>query len=143
MEAIGSSDDLEGCTILLVEDDAIAAIDMRNVLEMAGAKVLGPAYSLGQGFHLLDDAPIDCALLDINLNSLVVFGLADALAERKVPIVFLSADTLDRAPSQHRTGRLVHKPFSTHTLIRAVRATIAEKRNHTEGHPELSLSPSI
>lgn len=143
MEAIGSTDDLEDCAILLVEDDAIAALDIRNVLEMAGAKVLGPAYSLGQGFHMLDDALIDCALLDINLNSLVVFGLADALAARNVPIVFLSGDTLDTAPPQHRTRRIVCKPFRTHSLIGTIRAAIAEKRVLAIAGPDLSLNPSI
>jgi len=141
MEAIASTDHLEGCSILLVEDEAITAIDMRNVLEMAGATIIGPAYSLGQGFHLLDGARVDCAVLDINLNSLVVFGLADALADRNVPIVFLSGETLDAAPPRHRAGRLVRKPFTASALIHAVRAAVTEKRAPAAPQPDfLSLS---
>ena len=131
--------DLADCAILLVEDDAITAIDMRDILETAGARVVGPAYSLGQGFHLLENASIDCAVLDINLNSLLVFGLADALAERNVPIVFLSADTLDTAPLQHRTQRLIRKPLRTSSLVIAIRAAIAEKRVTTQRHSDPSL----
>jgi CheY-like chemotaxis protein len=120
------SADLQDCFILLVEDEAVTAIDMTSIIETAGGKVVGPAYSLGQGFHLLQHDRIDCAVLDINLNCLVVFGLADALAERNVPIVFLSADSLDTAPLQHRARKLVRKPFSTRNLVAAIKGAIAD-----------------
>ena len=121
------TDDLQDCSILLVEDDAISAIDTKSILEMAGAKIIGPAYSLRQGFHWLAAHRMDCAVLDINLNDGLVFDLADALAERRVPIVFLSAHSLNAAPPQHRERRLVHKPYSTHSLIKAILAAVAEQ----------------
>ena len=128
METSSSADALADCAILLVEDDAIAALDMRDVLETAGARVIGPAYSLGQGFHFLETESIDCALLDINLNCLLVFELADALTERNVPIVFMSADTLDTAPPQHRARKLVRKPLRTSSLVGVIRDAITGKR---------------
>ena len=126
------TDDLQDCAILLVEDDAITAIDTKAVLEMAGAKVIGPAYSLRQGLHWLGDRRIDCAVLDINLNDGLVFGLADLLADRSVPIVFLSAHSLTVAPPRHRDRRLVRKPFGTHSLIGAILGAISEYRTPSE-----------
>ncbi|HEY1383101.1 MAG TPA: response regulator [Dongiaceae bacterium] len=122
------TDDLLGCSILLVEDEAISAIDTKSVLEMAGAKIIGPAYSLRQGFHWLAGHQMDCAVLDINLNDGLVFDLADALAKQNIPIVFLSAHSLNVAPPQHRERRLVHKPFITFSLIKAIREAVAERR---------------
>jgi DNA-binding response OmpR family regulator len=126
------TDDLQDCAILPVEDEAITAIDTKSILEMAGAKVIGPAYSLRQGFHWLADRQIDCAVLDINLNDGLVFGLADLLDDRNVPIVFLSAHSLTVAPPRYRDRRLVHKPFGTHGLIGAIRGAISEHRKPSE-----------
>lgn len=132
------SAELEDCTILLVEDDAVVAIDTKAMIEQMGGKVVGPAYSLGQGFHYLQTDAVDCALLDINLNSLVVFGLADALAERNVPFVFLSADSLASVPAQHRSRRFIHKPFSASSLVAAIREAITERHALPEGHARLA-----
>jgi CheY-like chemotaxis protein len=122
------TDDLQGYSILLVEDEAITAIDTKSVLEMAGAKIIGPAYSLRQGFHWLAGHQMDCAVLDINLNDGLVFDLADALAEQNIPIVFLSGHSLNIAPPQHRERRLVHKPFVTFSLIKAIRDAVSQRR---------------
>jgi DNA-binding response OmpR family regulator len=129
------TDDLLGYSILLVEDEAISAIDTRSILEMAGAKIIGPAYSVRQGFHWLAGHRIDCAVLDINLSDGLVFDLADAVARQAIPIVFLSAHSLDVAPPQHRERRLVHKPFGTHSLIKAIREAVAQ-------HPPQGRQPA-
>jgi two-component system, response regulator PdtaR len=122
------TDDLDGISVLLVEDEAILAIDVTAVIEMAGGRVIGPAYSLSQGFSWLDRGKFDCAVLDINLHDELVFKLADALIERGIPILFLSAHSLNIAPPHLRERRLVHKPFSTHSLIKAIQAEMAGKQ---------------
>ncbi|HEV8390326.1 MAG TPA: hypothetical protein VGQ35_10810, partial [Dongiaceae bacterium] len=103
---------------------------------------IGPAYSLGQGISCLRYKRIDCALLDMTLHDELVFELADALAERGVPIVFLSAQSLNIAPQRHRGCRLVHKPFSTHSLILAIQAAIAERRALAARRPALRRDAS-
>jgi DNA-binding response OmpR family regulator len=119
-----AKDDLDGCAILLVEDDLVIAGDVAAIVEQAGGRVIGPADSLGEGFQLLESGGVDCALLDINLNSLLVFGLADALAERHVPIVFLSAEQPAEVPAQHRQRPFVRKPFSRPDVLAAIHAAI-------------------
>jgi DNA-binding response OmpR family regulator len=122
------TDDLDGCSILVAEDEALSAIDITSIIEMAGGRVIGPAYSLGQGFNCLRYDCIDCALLDMKLHDKLVFPLADALAERGVPIVFLSAHSLNIAPPHHRERCLVRKPYGTRNLIRAIQAAVAGNR---------------
>ena len=122
------TDDLEGISVLLVEDEALLAIDVAGIIEMAGGRVVGPAYSLGQGFLWLDRGKFDCAVLDINLHDELVFKLADVLIERGIPILFLSAHSLNIAPPHLRKRRLVHKPFSTYSFIKAIQAEVAGKQ---------------
>jgi CheY-like chemotaxis protein len=132
---------LAGRCILLVEDEAIVAIDAKTSLEFGGATVVGPADSLGQGFHYLQSHKFDCALLDVNLNSLVVFVLADALIERGIPIIFMSGSSIDEFPPQYRTLRLVSKPFTADNLVTAVRNTIFEGLGRFEALLERTMSP--
>lgn len=134
------TDDLEGISVLLVEDEAILAIDVAGIIEMAGGRVVGPAYSLGQGFHWLDRGKFDCAVLDINLHDELVFKLADALIERGIPIVFLSSHSLNIAPPHLRERPLVHKPFSTHSLVKAIKAQAAGKL--TAAAPQPPIKPA-
>ena len=131
------TDDLEGISVLLVEDEAILAIDVTAIIEMAGGRVVGPAYSLGQGFSWIDRAKFDCAVLDINLHDELVFNLADVLIKRGIPIVFLSSHSLNIAPPHLRP--LVHKPFSTHSLIRAIQTEAAKR---TAAAPQPPTKPA-
>jgi DNA-binding response OmpR family regulator len=132
------TDDLEGISVLLVEDEAILAIDVTGIIEMAGGRVVGPAYSLSQGFHWLDRGKFDCALLDINLHDELVFKLADALIERGIPIVFLSSHSLNIAPPHLRERPLVHKPFSTHSLVKAIKAQAGAKQTAAALQPPIN-----
>ena len=135
------TDDLEGISVLLVEDEAILAIDVTAIIEMAGGRVIGPAYSLGQGFSWIDRGKFDCAVLDINLHDELVFKLADALIERRIPILFLSAHSLNVAPPHLQQRRLIHKPFSTRSLIKAIRAEVAGRQAVEIPQPAADLGP--
>ena len=129
------TDDLEGISVLLVEDEAIQAIDVTAIIEMAGGRVVGPAYSLGQGFSWIDRGKFDCAVLDINLHDELVFKLADALIDRGIPIVFLSSHSLNIAPPHLRERPFVHKPYNTHSLVRAIQAEAAGKQTVAAPQP--------
>ena len=122
------TDDLDGISVLLVEDEALVAIDVKSILEMAGGRVVGPAFSLSQGFNCAERSRIDCAVLDVNLHNESVFKLADVLVDRGIPVVFLSAHSLDAAPPHHRRRCLVRKPFNTFSLIQAIRIAVAGNR---------------
>ena len=66
--------------------------------------------------------------------------LADALIERGIPIVFLSSYSLNIAPRHLRERPLVHKPFSTHSLVEAIRAQAAGKQ--TTAAPQPPIKPA-
>jgi DNA-binding response OmpR family regulator len=108
--------------ILVVEDESIVAIDMASIISMAGGRVIGPFQSIGQGFRFREFKHIDAALLDISLNGESVFKLADAIARRGIPIVFLSGREADVLPPEHRQSRFLSKPCETIGLISALKA---------------------
>lgn len=75
--------------MLVVEDEALLALDLDFALHDEGAEVIGPALTLEQALDLAGrPAPIDAALLDVDLSGRDVFPVAAELQRRGVPIVF-------------------------------------------------------
>lgn len=120
--------DLNGLSILVVEDEALIAIDTACAIVQAGGAVVGPAYSLGEAFETIANARIDAALLDINLRNERVFRLADTLADRGVPIVFLSGDIWPVIPERHVGCRRVNKPVNPPSVVAALRGAIGQNQ---------------
>ena len=54
--------------VLVVEDEALIAMDLQALLEEAGYQVLGPANSSAAALALIDNEEPDVALLDVNLG---------------------------------------------------------------------------
>lgn len=136
-----SSEDVElgvKNTILLVEDEIIIALMERRILERADYRVL----SVGTGEEAVQtglfDPTIDLILMDIDLGS-GLSGLEAAeriLAGRKVPIVFLSADTSEsrrKKAEDISPAGLISKGLPTKKFLAYIRSCIP--RGHEEENP--------
>jgi len=112
---------MQDLRILVVEDNYLVADDLRQRLQAAGAVVIGPVPSVARAEALLGDhAEIDCAVLDVNLGEESVLPLADHLAERGVPFVFLSGYGREALPPRFASAALLHKPADMATLVVAI-----------------------
>ena len=118
-------DGLHGRTILIVEDEALIALDLESALLGAGCLVFGPMAGLAEALRRIDDEPFDAALLDVNLNGELIFPLAEALAERSIPFVFLTgyADTI--IPERFRERPICRKPCTPQRPLQALRMLLA------------------
>lgn len=74
---------LAGEQILVVEDEAIVAMLLENILEDIGCTPVGPALTLEQA-HTLSAAEgrLDAAILDVNLRGERVYPVAEVLRGR-------------------------------------------------------------
>jgi DNA-binding response OmpR family regulator len=113
---------LTGCRVLLVEDDALIAMDVEGSLRDFGCGVVGPFGSVAEAVAALRTEQPDCAVLDLNLNGELAMPIADALADAQVPYLFLSGHSRDLLPDRHRTRPFLSKPY----LERALRAILTE-----------------
>ena len=90
---------LSGRRILLVEDEALIAIMMKEVLGDLGLSVVGPLGTLAQALAAANRDAVDGAILDLNLGGEAIYPVADALTRRGVPFIFVTgygADAIDR-----------------------------------------------
>ena len=80
--------------ILIVEDQFIEANNLRLILDRAGYAVVPIAASFVEAMDMLDRHNPDLVLLDIYLGgSLTGIDFAKVLASRKIPFVYLSANS--------------------------------------------------
>ena len=112
---------LAGCRILVVEDEYMLAEELSYELEQAGAVVVGPAASVARALALSGaETSLDGAILDINLGGARIDPVADALASRAVPFVFVTG--YDRSGLPERFGHVVccEKPVSMAAVTHAI-----------------------
>ena len=74
--------------ILIVEDEALIALQIEMDIEDIGHSVAGTCMSLSESLKLIDSADIDGAILDVDLRGVDVFPAAEKLCEKNIPFVF-------------------------------------------------------
>ena len=111
--------------ILVVEDEALVALEIEQTLQDAGYDVVGPAGSVDQAFASVAEHGIDAAVLDINLDGEMVWPVAETLRERGVPFVFTTgyADTIQPPRSVQDVPR-VDKPIEAERLLSMLSALL-------------------
>lgn len=103
--------ELDGVTVLVVEDTALVADLLVEQLQSAGCRVIGPAPRLKQGLALAATAGLHGALLDVNLAGENCFPIADALSARGVPFVFLTGYGTTVLLASYRDVPCLPKPY--------------------------------
>ncbi len=98
--------------ILIVEDDPIFAMDLKDMVWEAGCNPVGPARCLQGALELSSRYPIDLAMIDINLSDgRTGLSLAKLLQEQfGVRTVILSGDTPDPSALKAHEHTFVRKP---------------------------------
>jgi DNA-binding response OmpR family regulator len=113
-----------------VEDEAMIALDLAELMSEHGAEIVGPAGSVEEAFRAIEGRNIHAALLDVTLSEgHPVSVLASALVAWDVPIVFLTGTDLDSLPVEHRSCPTIQKPYDSRTVVNML-ATILG-RSHT------------
>ena len=109
----------QGSRILVVEDEYLAADDLREGLEEAGVEVLGPVPSVAQAMDLLDaGARPDAAVLDVNLGEERVWPVADRLREAGVPFILATGYDARAIPEAYRAAPRCEKPYDATRCLR-------------------------
>lgn len=108
---------LSGRTILIVEDEYFLAQDLARELEGAGALIVGPASNVEDALDLVEEtASLDGAVLDVNLQGVMVYPVADALRQRGVPVVFITGYDAGHIPPAYRDIAFYQKPVASQVI---------------------------
>ena len=115
----------EGRRILVLEDEALIALDLQATLADAGWDVLGPAGNLARARQFVAAADPDLACLDLNLGKETSHDFARELLARGVPVVFISGRDARALPDDLRGVPVLGKPIDEAALLRMIEARLA------------------
>jgi len=120
------TDIINQVNLLIVEDDAIIAEDIKDICETAGYQVVKTAFNAAQALLALKSFELDLILLDIHLDD-DLNGIDIALFVKEnypsVPYVFLTSYsdkvTLNEARQVFPSGYIT-KPFNKEQLLTTI-----------------------
>jgi CheY-like chemotaxis protein len=115
---------LAGRRILIVEDEALIALGIEDMLGDLGCEVIGIAPCVGRALQMIDAdaAGIDAVTLDINLNETNSREVATVLRDRGIPCIVCTgyADPTHLEGFEHNP--VLNKPFERDDLERVLRS---------------------
>jgi CheY-like chemotaxis protein len=97
---------------LVVEDDALIALEIVDILERDGCAVVGAPGNLPAALDIARKATIDFALLDFNLGSGNAEAVAHVLDRRAIPFALVTAYPGCVLPEGVRGRPRIQKPFT-------------------------------
>ena len=98
-------------TILVVEDDFVASILYKIILESLGYEMLGPVASVKEALALSEEQAFCAALLDVNLDGETVTPVSERLSESGCPYIFISGySDLQMLPKKYHDCEFLEKP---------------------------------
>jgi two-component sensor histidine kinase len=119
---------LVGWRVLIVEDEPLIGMMMRETLLNLGAEAVGPCASLPDAFASLSQA-FDAALLDINLAGVAIYPFAGELVRMRVPIIFLTGYDAGSIDQRFAGTPVLSKPIEPSDLIELLKALAPARKS--------------
>jgi DNA-binding NtrC family response regulator len=119
---------LAGYRALVVEDEALIAEDLRELLTEAEGVTIGPAATVREARLLIKQGlPVDAALLDVNLGDGVVTPILEALSARGIPTVVYTGGAIPEDVRQRHPDLIaLSKPVLPARLIGELRKLLGK-----------------
>src|SRR5258706_10728903 len=119
-----------GLRVFVVEDEAMVSMLIEDTLADIGCSVAGTAARLDEAMDKATSLDFDLAILDVNLNGVRAYPLAEVLAKRGIPLVFATGYGAAGIPYALRYFSLLAKPFQQRDLESALANALACKAAH-------------
>ncbi len=121
--------------ILVVEDEFLVALEIRNILEDLGHDVVGTAPD-SQRARLLADRGVDIALVDLNLrDGPTGVEVGADLARQGVTVLFMTANPAQLGQGVPGAVGVIAKPVENREMMQAARYVEALRLGRSPPQP--------
>ncbi len=118
---------LNGLSVLVLEDEMMVAMLLEDMLQELGCRVVGPVSTVPEALEKLQSAPVDVALLDVNLSyGHSGYPVAEVLAARGLPFTFVTGYGAGTLCAAFRSFPTLQKPFHLSSLVTVLAAMAGE-----------------
>ncbi|MFD1332212.1 response regulator [Methylopila musalis] len=114
--------------VLILEDDAILALDLATIVSCWTDAQIVSCRSVAQARKALKGG-FDLALLDIEVEDGTSYELAQDLKERNLPFAFVSGSDLSSFPERLKDVAFIPKPYNQR-VIESVVSSASGGRRH-------------
>jgi two-component sensor histidine kinase/DNA-binding response OmpR family regulator len=102
--------------VLLVEDEALIGMMMKNMLAELGLSVVGPYARMADALSAARQESFDAAILDVNLNGELTYPIADILIDRNLPFAFVTGYDTQSIDERFAQIPIIQKPVARGVL---------------------------
>lgn len=115
--------------VLIAEDEALIRLDLKEMLEEEGFRVVGEASDGEQALRLATELRPDLVILDVKMPKLDGLTVAERISEARIaPVLILTAfsqrDLVERARDLGAMAYIV-KPFSKKDLLPTIEMAVS------------------
>ena len=108
---------LAGLHILVVEDEMLISLLIEELLTAEECVVVGPYDQVPAALKAAQTLPIDAAILDVNVNGIKIYPVAEILAARGIPFLLLTGYGDSAIPVDRPAWIACQKPFKAEKLL--------------------------
>lgn len=118
-------------TLLVVEDEALIAMELEDMLCDLGHEVAGVAASIQRAVDLIGEkkTTLDAVLLDANLGGKSALCVAMALEKEGIPFIVTSGYEQQELRREGFDAPLLRKPYRPSDVLEALRALPIERQD--------------
>jgi CheY-like chemotaxis protein len=102
--------------VLVVEDEYLIRMLLEDMLNELGYELAAAAGTIAEASELAAKGDFQVAILDVNLDGREIFPVADILAKRGLPFVFVTGYGEGSLPPAYRGRPSLQKPFQADRL---------------------------
>ena len=109
--------------LLLVDDEALIALEMEAHIRSLGYNVIGPFARLDKALQAVSTHAFEGAVLDINIRGGLIYPVAEILMERLIPFLLITGYAENTIEEKFRVCPILHKPFNIQKLTDMINTT--------------------
>jgi CheY-like chemotaxis protein len=102
--------------VLVVEDEYLIRMLLEDMLADLGYGVAAAVGTVAEASEFAASGDFNAAILDVNLDGQEIFPVADILAGRSLPFVFVTGYGERSLPDRYRDRPALQKPFQAEQL---------------------------
>lgn len=113
------------CRILLVEDDLMVAMLLEDMLSDLGHEVVATVSKIETASEFIENGSFDAAVLDLDLNGVDTYSLAEALKRQNIPFIFATGYAETDLKREWKQTPVLPKPFQKSDLERILHRALS------------------
>ncbi len=119
---------LHGHRVLIIEDELLIALDLKEALIQVGADVVGIAATAQEASEAVAAPNLTAAIVDLRLNGQSVREAVQRLTDRDLPFIFYSG--LDGTPTARSWPQvpLLFKPLPAEEVAETLARVVSARR---------------